>query len=580
MVPKKIIISNSQAIPYYTGDFQKNVKRFRPDCLTFFKKRIEYHLFVTGRFRHPLSSAYRRHCTVIYLKSHNPFLSPLVMEYVATTTTVCESAVEQRLLSAIAESIGEERFEFWFGKESALLRNGECIKIKVRNQFIIDGIKRNIFDDIKKSCLSLLGFVPNIDFIVNTNTDVKTIPDCGVPAHQPRVPATKIDASPMNQLATVFSDDGGVIRVEHPKPTASRKSPLRPSGTRQFSSLKSFVEGISNRDACQIAKLVVQLPGQVNPIYLYGPTSVGKSHLLGGIWSEFRRQAERKSPYFLTAEQFISSYLGSIQPGSSRGSVQSFRNNFKNISVLLIDDIQLFAGKNATQAELLNTIDTLKSQGVQMVFSGDRPLKELTKLRSDLLSRLESGVICEIKQPERELSYQIFRNMVEHRQLPIGDDVCLFVASRLGTHANLLLGALNRLHTVYWETKEPVTLALAEQKLDDYIRNSKRPVRLEDINKAVCETFGLSDGALHSKSRSQCIVAPRMLAMWLARKYTRSALTEIGKFFGNRTHSTVLTAQKKVDQWVDANHPIHTDSFETPISEAIQKIERILQGGL
>ncbi|MGL4593498.1 MAG: DnaA ATPase domain-containing protein [Thermoguttaceae bacterium] len=353
-------------------------------------------------------------------------------------------------------------------------------------------------------------------------------------------------------------------------------SSIRPEG-RRFASLQTFVEGLSNRLACRAADLAVNHSGQINLIYFFGPSSVGKTHLLEGIWTAVRKQSGRKSPLYMTAEQFISGFLESIKPGSQRDGIQAFRSRFKNISILLLDDIHYFARKDATQAELFHTLDTLRNQGIQVVLSGDRPIRELS-LRNEIINRLESGMVCPIELPEREMSLQIFMNMVRHRQLPINPDVCRMVTSRLGIHARQLTGALNRLHAVYMTTGKPITLDEAEETLGDLLRSTHRRIHLEDIENAVCETFGISEQALQSKSRIRQVVAPRMLAMWLARKYTRSSSSEIGKHFGNRSHSSVISAQKKVDQWVDTNHPVHADSHDLPISEAIRKIEQILQG--
>ncbi len=305
---------------------------------------------------------------------------------------------------------------------------------------------------------------------------------------------------------------------------------------------------------------------------------MGKTHLLEGLWSEIRRRRDRKPPLYLTAEQLISAFLDSIQSGS-RDGIQRFRNRFKGISTLLIDDIQFLARANATQVELLHALESLRQQGVQMVLTGDRPLKELKGIRSEILCRLEAGMVCGIELPEREMLLKIFQNMVAARNLPIHADVCRMVASRMGTHARQLCGALNRLHAVHLSTGLPITLEVATETLADLARTNRRDVRLSDIEKAVCDTFGLSEDALRSKSRARQISTPRMLAMWLARKYTRSALSEIGHFFGDRSHSTVLTAQKKVDAWIDAAHPIHAESADVPISEAIRKIEQLLQAG-
>ena len=157
--------------------------------------------------------------------------------------------------------------------------------------------------------------------------------------------------------------------------------------------------------------------------------------------------------------------------------------------------------------------------------------------------------------------------MVQQRNIPVEPDVCRLVASRFGVHARQISGALNRLHAVYLTDGQPITFAVAEAALTDLLRLNRRDIRLHDIGRAVCETFGISEETLRSKSRVKQVAAPRMLAMWLARKYTRSALSEIGLYFGNHSHSSVISAQRKIDVL------IHEDCM---IAEALQKIERVL----
>ncbi|MGL6225806.1 MAG: DnaA ATPase domain-containing protein [Thermoguttaceae bacterium] len=343
-------------------------------------------------------------------------------------------------------------------------------------------------------------------------------------------------------------------------------------GGRKFASLSQFVEGISNRLAKTAADIAVLYPGKMNPIYLYGGTSVGKTHLLEGIWSETRKRRDRKPPLFMTAEQFTTSFIEGL-----RGGIQGFRNKFRGISVLLLDDIHFFLGKTSTQTELLRTIDTLKNQGVQLVFSGDRPLRDLGRLRPELLARLEAGMVCGIDPAERDTLLTIFEQMVKQRQLPISGDVRRFVVSHLCHHTRQLSGALNRLHAAYLSEKVPPTIQTAELILDDLIRNNRKTVRLPDIESVVCETFGLGSQVLQSKTRAAQVSHPRMLAMWLARKYTRSAFAEIGKYFGDRSHSTVVSAQKKVESWLSKNEELDCGERRLPISEVIQKVERALQ---
>ncbi|MGL6194412.1 MAG: DnaA ATPase domain-containing protein [Thermoguttaceae bacterium] len=349
------------------------------------------------------------------------------------------------------------------------------------------------------------------------------------------------------------------------------QNPITPVGTRTYATLSTFVEGISNRLARTAAELAIAQPGKMNPIYIHGGTSVGKTHLLEGICSDLRKRKNRKPVLFMTAEQFTTTFIESLRQGAP-----TFRNKFRGISALLIDDIQFFTGKASTQTELLSIIDTLKNQGVQLVFSGNAPLKELGGLRSELLSRLESGMVCGIESPERETLLMIFRQMVTQREIKVPEEVCRFVASRLNNHARQLSGALNRLHAVHLATRKPITVQMAAETLDDLIRSNRKTIKLTDIDKVVCDTFGLETQSLQSKSRAKVVSQPRMLAMWLARKYTRSALSEIGQFFGDRSHSTVVSAQKKVDKWVNDDVPLSCIDHDSPISELLQKVERLL----
>ncbi|MDR2439177.1 MAG: chromosomal replication initiator protein DnaA [Planctomycetaceae bacterium] len=499
-----------------------------------------------------------------------------VTEYVEKTVDIHNVDVHennivkelQRLREVLVEQLNLQRFNLWFGQESSIYFEEAKIVFRVKNPFAIDWIRSNFQQEIEQALLKVFGKTFPIDFsIISSETaqakDSKKQPKPVVVPSIPRphCPLQTPDAVRKNEDITNKNEK------------VSRQNNI----PRRFATFHTFIEGLSNRLACRAATLAVEHPGQINPIYIYGPTSVGKTHLLEGIWSAIHRLQGRKPPLYMTSEQFISSFLENIQPGSSRNGMLGFRNKFLGISILLIDDIQYLSRKDATQSEFLNMIDTLRNQGVQMVFTGNRPLKELTGLRNEIICRLESGMVCGIELPEREMSFRIFQNMVAQRQLPIGHDVCRMVTSRLGVHARQLSGALNQLHAVYLTRNEPITLEIAEETLGDLIRIQRRDVRLQDIEKIVCETFGLSEQALQSKSRAKQITAPRMLAMWLARKYTRSALSEIGKYFGDRSHSTVVTAQKKVDQWVDKNHPIHAEHLN--ITEMIQKIEQILQSG-
>lgn len=380
------------------------------------------------------------------------------------------------------------------------------------------------------------------------------------------------DSSKTSDSPRFLTDEKGNFNiVPHQPPKASVSNHPNAGLERDFESYSTFVVGLSNRLAKSVSDLIILEPGKMSPLMIYGSTSVGKTHLLEGIWSEYRRKANRRFPIFMTSEQFTSQFILSL-----RTNGQPFRNRFKNISLFVLDDIQFLEGKISTQTELLNLIDYLKGQNVQMVFSADRPLSELTGLKSEIISRIEGGIVCQIDNPERETLLGIFRQMMKKRHLNIPEDVCRFVVSRFTTHARQLSGVLNRLHASHLASNQPFSLEMAEESLKDIIRSNHRTVRLEDIEKAVKDIFGLADNSLQSRSRTKQICYPRMLAMWLARKHTRNALSEIGRYFGNRSHSTVISAQKKVDQWLQDNSPLEQGDYVWTVSETIQRIERIL----
>lgn len=546
------------------------------------------------------------------------------MEYVEETVKVHEKLTEQKLLDALAEILGPQLVARWFGTGTVLRCEEEQILFGMKNPFAIDWARSNFQSEVDQACRGVLGRSRPCRFVLASTLKGSTsgeedavdpvvsvplaaplaVPVGGATVNPEGGPATGAPHFPVGAVRPSIDPNpaGEIVKFDSALAplAASPGSPLlsggltgpgktdrvRSDGTRgrQFASLETFIRGTSNAHVWRAADLAVNAPAQFNPIYVFGPSSVGKTHLLEGIWSAVRRIRGRKPPCYLRAEDFVSSFVSNILPGSSRSGLQDFRARFRDISIFLLDDIQYLTGK-VTQGEFLNIIEQLKTQGVQIVITGDRPLKELTGLRPEILCRLEEGIVCPVELPERELSLRIFRDMVRRRQLPIGDDVCRLVASRLGAHARQLSGALNRLHALCLSGEElseekPVTVEQAETVLADLIRNNRRDIRLRDIEKAVCDTFGLSEESLQSKSRAKLVAAPRMLAMWLARKYTRSALSEIGKYFGNRTHSTVVAAQQKVDRWVDADHPIHSELGDISVSEAIRKIEHRLQAGV
>ncbi len=464
------------------------------------------------------------------------------------------------LRTALADKVGKERFDLWFGPATRLGFDGHTLRVGAPNKFFLDWIRVNFRRDIETACGNVLGSCPEIEFHVDAAPAVadadsmQPTPNTGTavcPRLSPRT-ATARRPSPAPALASA--------------PVAER---------RRFASLDTFVTGESNRLAITSAEMVVRQPGQHTPLIFYGPTSVGKTHLLEGIWSATRRSHHGLTTVYLSAEQFTSHFLEAL-----RGSgLPSFRRKYRGVGLLMIDDLQFLVGKRATQVELLHTMDSFLREGRQLVFSADRSPTELAELGPELTTRLTSGLVCRIEPPDHATRVGIIVQMAQRMKMHVPADVQQFVAMRLTTHARELSGALCRLKATSQALGQPISLGMAEQALADLIRHSSRVVRLPDIEKAVCEIFGLEPASLQSEAKAKRVSHPRMLAMWLARKHTRAALSEIGNYFGHRSHSTVISAQKRVDGWMVAGRPLDLAEHRWPIDHAIRQVERRLATG-
>jgi chromosomal replication initiator protein len=310
-------------------------------------------------------------------------------------------------------------------------------------------------------------------------------------------------------------------------------------------------------------------------LVLYGSTGVGKSLLLVGLSHAIAARAQRRRALYITAEQFTCSFLEAL-----RGSgMPSFRRKCRGVDVLLIDDVQFLLGKKSTIVELLNTIDALLSAGRQIVLAADRPLAALRGLGRDVISRLEGGMISRLDPPELATRRGIFRRMADVHNVEIPADVVDFVASRFTQHARELSGALKLLQTTSRLESREITQAMAEEVLADLIQHRARTVRLADIEQAVCDVFQIETTSLHSNRKANDVSQPRMLAMWLARKYTRAPLSEISGYFGRRSHSTAITAQKKVDDLMARRGTVHLSDRDCNVEDAIRQVEAKLRVG-
>ncbi len=499
------------------------------------------------------------------------------------------------LLAALADRVGKDRFEMWFGPRTRIDWDGHVLTIGAPNQFFLDWIRSNFRTAVEDACLAILGLRPPLEFRVEIAGEngaaadamagrlAKPRVDCR-PSAQPTSEAmvsvnakSKHDSAGYPRSGWAAEVAGTAQRSAAPACQVAKQAepPPTPAFSRKFASLSSFVVGESNRLAKYSAEMVARNPGQITPLFIYGPTSVGKTHLLEGVWSAERKAGRGAATIYLSAEHFTSQFLEALRGGG----MPVFRRKYRSVRVLIFDDLQFLIGKRATQIELMNTVDTLLREGRQLVFAADRPPVELSKFMPELITRLSGGMVCGIDPPEYTTRLGIVEHLSRRLGIELPVEVQRFVASRLTGHARELSGALCCLQATSEAAGQKISVPMAEEALAEMIRQNTRVVRLADIEKAVCKFFGLEPQSLQSDDKGRRISQLRMLAMWLARKHTRVALSEIGKFFGHRNHSTVISAQKKVDQWVAHDEPLRMSEQTWKIEEAIRQLERQLTAG-
>jgi chromosomal replication initiator protein len=449
--------------------------------------------------------------------------------------------------------IGADRFDLWFGKQVRFELVGDRLRISAPDQFSLDRLRKKFRSDIVAAVVETFATEMSLDFQV-TSTSKLTSSE-----------ATAPDSN------TVSPESPQTLKLPEPQPAGR---PVRRQPTRSRS-LDSFVVGDGNRIAVTAAKSVCERPGSVTPLFIYGPPGCGKSHLQETICGTVRQSLGLRRVLSMSSEQFTSLFLEAL-----RGSgLPNFRRKCRDVDVLALDNIQFFAGKRATLVELQHTMDSLLRQGRQLVLTSDRPPNELRQLGPELIARISGGLVCGIEHADYETRLEIAKQMAVRSRRPIPQDVIQLVASELTGDARRIAGALNRLEATSEAFDQPITLDFARSTLSDIFRATEQVVRLADIDRAVCETFGLDARTLKDGSKAKSASHPRMLAMWLARKYTRAAFSEISEHFGRRSHSTVISAEKKVNRWVSDGATIQLGQAACNVEDAIRRIETQLRTG-
>jgi chromosomal replication initiator protein len=352
--------------------------------------------------------------------------------------------------------------------------------------------------------------------------------------------------------ATPIRHDGGLVPATSSAPVSHGALPSQSrfdwDGAAQLNpryTFDAFVIGSGNQFAHAACQAVAERPSKAyNPLFLYGGVGMGKTHLMQAIGHEIKKRLPQAAICYVSSEKFTNEMINSLR----YDKMTSFRDKFRNVDVLLVDDIQFLAQKERTQEEFFHTFNALHESMKQIVIASDRPPKELAEVEDRLRSRFEWGLIADIQPPDLETKVAILQKKAEQERVTLPTDVALYIASNIRSNVRELEGALIRLVAHASLTGGEITQSYAQQVLKNFIDSQARKVNIEQIQKAVAEQFGLRLVEIKAKNNSRAIVYPRQIAMYLAKHLTEASLPEIGRQFGGKHHTTVLHSVEKIDE--------------------------------
>lgn len=313
---------------------------------------------------------------------------------------------------------------------------------------------------------------------------------------------------------------------------------------------ENFVIGSSNRFACAASMAVAESPAKAyNPLFIYGQVGLGKTHLMQAITQKIHQLHPDLKICYISSEKFTNELIESIR----NRTTTNFRQKYRHIDVLLIDDIHFIAGKESTQEEFFHTFNALHDNRKQIIICSDRPPKEISNLEERLSSRFAWGLITDIQPPDFETRVAILRKKIEREPVDVPQDVILFIAEQIKTNIRELEGALIRVVAYSLLEEKPISLEMAKLVLKDMVKETIKIISIEMIQEGVANYFKITPHDLRAKRRNKTSVLPRQIAMYLTRKLTTLSLPEIGSAFGGKDHTTVLHSYRKIDQDVQLN---------------------------
>jgi chromosomal replication initiator protein len=425
--------------------------------------------------------------------------------------------------------------------------NDNTLTLFAPNRFVLDWVRDRYLNSINRLLKEYCGNdVPNLRFEVGSK-----------PVSAPPAP------KPVKTAAAVAAESSAPAQLQARQPvhkTWDDEAEVSDINHRSNVNIKhkfnNFVEGKSNQLGLAAARQVADNPGAAyNPLFLYGGTGLGKTHLLHAVGNAIVDNKPNAKVVYMHSERFVQDMVKALQ----NNAIEEFKRYYRSVDALLIDDIQFFANKERSQEEFFHTFNALLEGNQQIILTSDRYPKEINGVEDRLKSRFGWGLTVAIEPPELETRVAILMKKAEDHQIHLADEVAFFIAKRLRSNVRELEGALNRVIANANFTGRPITIDFVREALRDLLALQEKLVTIDNIQKTVAEYYKIKVADLLSKRRSRSVARPRQLAMALAKELTNHSLPEIGDAFGGRDHTTVLHACRKIAQLREESHDIKED---------------------
>ncbi|MEX2641805.1 MAG: chromosomal replication initiator protein DnaA [Acetobacterales bacterium] len=446
-----------------------------------------------------------------------------------------------RIRGQLRSRVGDAEYRSWL-KPLALVGVDEgSVRIAAPTRFLCDWVREHYGEMIRSLWESEDVRVDSVDFVIQSH-----------------------GATAMQDVPAGTGAGRSVPLVEEPLPAngAGRDlgAPLDPRFT-----FANFVVGKPNEFAYAAARRVAEnAQMQFNPLFLYGGVGLGKTHLMHAIAWEIRQRTPERTVLYLSAEKFMYRFIRALRDKNT----VDFKDQFRSVDVLMVDDVQFIGGRDATQEEFFHTFNALVDIGRQIVISADKSPSDLEGMEERLRTRLGSGLVADIHATTYELRLGILQAKAENRGVLVPPKVLEFLAHKIASNVRELEGALNRVIAHAQLVGRPITLESAQELLHDVLRASDRQVTIEEIQKKVAAHFNIRMADMSSSRRARVVARPRQVAMFLAKQLTSRSLPEIGRKFGGRDHTTVMHAVKRVEELVDS---------DAAFAEDVELLRRMLE---